>query len=171
MKNMHIVKKIKEKSKGQDNQPGKAEVERISEYYRNMILDKDKKKAIHISSEDYKNLINISKYAEFGRSTAIQAAFCLGYAAKNEDMLEMKDKISESDVKLELVGTVLDILIQMVNIEEADVLKKVGTFANYQRAINDVLHIALEGLHYSAEILSGVNRGDLCKKKEKGSAK
>jgi len=31
--------------------------------------------------EDFDNLINVAKYADFGRSTAIQAAFCMGYDA------------------------------------------------------------------------------------------
>jgi len=62
--------------------PTKAEINRLSKHYRNMILDN---KAVElITSEDYSNLIDVAKYAEFGRSTAIQSAFYLGYLAGKE---------------------------------------------------------------------------------------
>ncbi len=59
--------------------PKKAEIDRLSEHYRNMILN-DKVVEL-ITKEDFRNLINVAKYADFGRSTAIQAAFLLGYMA------------------------------------------------------------------------------------------
>lgn len=64
--------------------PTKAEISRLSEHYRNMILNNKVVKLI--ASEDYGNLLNVAKYAEFGRSTAIQAAFFLGYLAGNQTL-------------------------------------------------------------------------------------
>ncbi len=57
----------------------KKDAEQLSNRYRNMILDNESVELI--TSEDYDNLITVAKYAEFGRSTAIQAAFYLGYKA------------------------------------------------------------------------------------------
>lgn len=66
----------------------KAEINCLYEHYRNMILNN---KAVElITKEDYRNLIAVAKYSKLlGSSTAIQAAFCLGYkagkgGAKNE---------------------------------------------------------------------------------------
>lgn len=69
--------------KRRTNRPTKEEIDRLSTHYRGMILDN---KAVElIKQEDYNNLIYVAKYAEFGRSTAIQAAFCLGYLAGKAD--------------------------------------------------------------------------------------
>ena len=66
--------------KRRTKRPTKAEINCIYEHYRNMILDN---KAVElITKEDYRNLIAVAKYSKLlGRSTAIQAAFCLGYKA------------------------------------------------------------------------------------------
>lgn len=63
----------------ESNKPTKAEINRLSEHYRNMILSH--KEVELIPQEDYSNLLDVAKYAVFGRSTAIQAAFYLGYLA------------------------------------------------------------------------------------------
>ncbi len=57
--------------------PKKAEIYRLSERYCNMILDNKAVKLI--TGEDFGNFIKVAKYADFGKSTAIQAAFCMGY--------------------------------------------------------------------------------------------
>ncbi len=76
---MYIVKRIEAFLTGRKNRPSKTEIDCLSERYRNMILND---KAVElITKEDYGNLLIIAKHAEFGKSTAIQAAFCLGYEA------------------------------------------------------------------------------------------
>lgn len=64
--------------KRRTKKPTKAEINRIYEHYRNMVLND--KTAELITKKDYENLIVISKYSKpLGRSTAIQTAFILGY--------------------------------------------------------------------------------------------
>ncbi len=76
------------------HQPTKQELNHISEHYRNMILDN---KAVElITSEGFDNLIKVAKYADFGRSTAIQAAFCLEHLSGQQ---ELKDKINKHFIK------------------------------------------------------------------------
>ena len=66
--------------------PAKAELNRLSNHYRNMILDN---KAVKLmTQEDYNNLIDVAKYAEFGKSTSILAAFYLGYLAGKDGKAE-----------------------------------------------------------------------------------
>lgn len=61
------------------NKPTQAEINGLAKHYRNMILHD---KAVElITKEDYNNLLNVANYADFGKSTAIQAAFCLGFNA------------------------------------------------------------------------------------------
>lgn len=56
----------------------KAKINRIYEHYRNMVLND--KAAELITKKDYRNLIAIAKHGKpLGRSTAVLAAFVLGY--------------------------------------------------------------------------------------------
>lgn len=55
----------------------KQEAERLSEHYRNEVMQE----AVlnNLKYEDFSNLLDVARFADFGRSTAIQTAFCIGY--------------------------------------------------------------------------------------------
>lgn len=74
------------KLKNKSGKPAKAEIIRLSERYRNMILNH--KEAALIKNEDFHNLLIMGKYARLGLSTAIQAAFYLGYLAGKDGAAE-----------------------------------------------------------------------------------
>ena len=61
--------------------------EELLEIYRKKL---DNKVLETLSVQDFENLINIAKNADFGTWTAIEAAFCLGYAA---GQTALKEKI------------------------------------------------------------------------------
>lgn len=79
---MYIIKRIRAafKGKGLKNQPSKTEVERLFNYYRKDIFNKE---ALELfTKQDFTNLINVAHYSEMmGLATAIEAAFSLGYKA------------------------------------------------------------------------------------------
>lgn len=77
-----FFRKLKIKS----GKPTKTEIIRLSERYRNMILSHEE--ANLIRREDYSNLLKVGKYARLGLSTAIQAAFYLGYLAGKDGTAE-----------------------------------------------------------------------------------
>lgn len=78
---MNIGKKIKYIIGG-TKKPSKAEVDRLFNYYRFEVM-KHEVVDNYLKSEDFSSLVDVAKYAEFGCSTAIEAAFCLGYKAGN----------------------------------------------------------------------------------------
>lgn len=67
--------------------------EELLEVYRNKINDKALET---LATEDFENLITIAKYSDFGTWTAIQTAFCLGYAA---GQAALKEKIKNGFLK------------------------------------------------------------------------
>jgi len=57
----------------------KADANHLSEYYRTYIFNDAALE--FLEDEDFSNLIDVARYADFGVWTAIEAAFCLGYKA------------------------------------------------------------------------------------------
>lgn len=72
---MKILTKIRSWKK----QPSRQEVDRLVKHYRTDVFNDEALELL--AQEDIKNLICISRYADMGRLQAIEAAFCLGYAA------------------------------------------------------------------------------------------
>ncbi|MCM1223387.1 MAG: hypothetical protein NC548_53960 [Lachnospiraceae bacterium] len=60
----------------------KKEISVLSERYRKVIVNNEEVE--FMSQSDFENLIAVAKYADLGISTAIQAAFCLGYETGTE---------------------------------------------------------------------------------------
>lgn len=87
---MKILTKIKAKFYGWKKQPSREEVDQLVKHYRTEIFNDEALELL--AQEDIKNLICISKYADMGRLQAIEAAFCLGYAAGKE---ELKNRIKK----------------------------------------------------------------------------
>lgn len=63
-------KELKEKTK---------RAEELSAYYRSGVMNENTLE--FLQKEDFSNLMDVARFAEFGRSTAIQSAFCIGYIA------------------------------------------------------------------------------------------
>lgn len=57
----------------------KAEMNRLRDYYRKEVMNEETLE--HLKQEDFNNLTDIAKHADFGASTAVQSSFCLGYKA------------------------------------------------------------------------------------------
>lgn len=70
---MRFFKKLFKKQK-------KVNASRLSEHYRKDVFNNETLE--YLAQKDFNDLIDVAKYADFGVSTAIQAAFCLGYEAK-----------------------------------------------------------------------------------------
>lgn len=79
---MHFFRRVKAKLYGWEKQPGKAETEQLSRYYRTNIFSRGALR--FLTNTDLLNLIHIAHYADTGVTTAIKAAFCLGYNAGKE---------------------------------------------------------------------------------------
>ena len=77
---MHIVKRIKKKLKAKRNHIDVAKVQSLADNFREDFLEKEDVLKF-LGSENFSNLVDVAKYADFGVSTAIQAAFCMGYEA------------------------------------------------------------------------------------------
>ena len=77
---MHIVKRIKKKLKAKRNHIDVAKVQSLAYNFREDFLEKEDVLKF-LGSENFSNLVDVAKYADFGVSTAIQAAFCMGYEA------------------------------------------------------------------------------------------
>ena len=77
---MHIVKRIKKKLKAKRNHVDVAEVQSLADNLREDFLEKEDILKF-LGSENFSNLVDVAKYADFGVFTAIQAAFCMGYEA------------------------------------------------------------------------------------------
>ena len=77
---MYFVKKIKKKLKAKRNHVDVAEVQSLADNLREDFLEKEDILKF-LGSENFSNLVDVAKYADFGVSTAIQAAFCMGYEA------------------------------------------------------------------------------------------
>lgn len=85
-----MFKRIKAKIYGWKKQPTKAEIEALYQHYRKEVMNEETLE--FLSKEEFSNLIDVAKYAQFGIWTAIEAAFCLGYSIGQQ---ELKDKISK----------------------------------------------------------------------------
>lgn len=77
---MYFVKKIKKKLKAKRNHIDVAKVQSLADNFREDFLEKEDVLKF-LGSENFSNLVDVAKYADFGVSTAIQAAFCMGYEA------------------------------------------------------------------------------------------
>ena len=77
---MYFVKKIKKKLKAKRNHVDVAEVQSLADNLREEFLEKEDILKF-LGSENFFSLVDVAKYADFGVSTAIQAAFCMGYEA------------------------------------------------------------------------------------------
>lgn len=77
---MYIVKRIKKKLKAKRNHVDVAEVQSLADNLHEDLLKKEDILEF-LGSENFSNFVNVAKYADFGVSTAIQAAFCMGYEA------------------------------------------------------------------------------------------
>lgn len=77
---MHIVKEIKKKLKAWRNHTDIIKVQSLADNLREDFLKKEDILKF-LGSENFANLVDVAKYADFGVFTAVQAAFCMGYEA------------------------------------------------------------------------------------------
>ena len=77
---MHIVKRIMKKLKAKKSRVDVAEVQSLADNLREDFLEKEDSLKF-LGSKNFANLVGVAKYADFGVSTAIQVAFCMGYEA------------------------------------------------------------------------------------------
>lgn len=71
------------------------------------------------------------------------------------DRIDMLDQIFIATSKLELMQTVLGVLINTVEKEEANTQEKALRFAANQNMIDDFLHITLDGVYFAIQTLNG----------------
>ena len=69
---------------------------------------------------------------------------------------DILDQIFTATSKLELMQTVLSVLINTVEKEEANTQEKALHFAANQNMIGDFLHITLEGVYFAIQALNEV---------------
>ena len=69
---------------------------------------------------------------------------------------DILDQIFAATSKLELMQTVLSVLINTVDKEEANTQEKALHFAANQNMIGDFLHITLEGVYFAIQALNEV---------------
>lgn len=69
---------------------------------------------------------------------------------------DILDQIFTATSKLELMQTVLGVLINTVEEEEANTQEKALHFAANQDMISDFLHITLDGVYFAIQTLNGV---------------
>ena len=69
---------------------------------------------------------------------------------------DILDQIFAATSKLELMQTVLSVLINTVEKEEANTQEKALHFAANQNMIGDFLHITLEGVYFAIQALNEV---------------
>lgn len=67
---------------------------------------------------------------------------------------DILDQIFTATSKLELMQTVLGVLINTVEKEEANTQEKALHFAANQDMISDFLHITLDGVHFAIQTLN-----------------
>ena len=70
------------------------------------------------------------------------------------DRIDILDQIFTATSKLELMQTVLGVLINTVEKEEANTQEKALHFAANQDMISDFLHITLDGVHFAIQTLN-----------------
>lgn len=70
------------------------------------------------------------------------------------DRIDILDQIFVATSKLELMQTVLGVLINTVEKEEANTQEKALHFAANQNMIGDFLHIALDGIYFAIQTLN-----------------
>lgn len=72
------------------------------------------------------------------------------------DRIDIFDQVFTATSKLELMQTVLGVLINTVEKEEANTQEKALHFAANQNMISDFLHITLDGVCFAIQTLNGV---------------
>ncbi len=77
---MYIVKRIMKKLKAKKSHVDVAEVQSLADNLREDFLKKEDILKF-LGSKNFANLVDVAKYEDFGVSTAVQAAFCMGYEA------------------------------------------------------------------------------------------
>ena len=70
------------------------------------------------------------------------------------DRIDILDQIFVATSKLELIQTVLSVLINTVEKEEANTQEKALHFASNQNMIDDFLHITLDGVYFAIQTLN-----------------
>jgi len=70
------------------------------------------------------------------------------------DRIDILDQIFTATSKLELMQTVLGVLINTVEKEEANTQEKALHFAANQNMIDDFLHITLDGVYFAIQTLN-----------------
>lgn len=70
------------------------------------------------------------------------------------DRIDILDQIFTATSKLELMQTVLGVLINTVEKEEANTQEKALHFAANQDMISDFLHITLDGVYFAIQTLN-----------------
>ena len=70
------------------------------------------------------------------------------------DRIDILDQIFTATSKLELMQTVLSVLINTVEKEEANTQEKALHFAANQNMIEDFLHITLDGVYFAIQTLN-----------------
>lgn len=83
------------------------------------------------------------------------------------DRIDVLDQIFIATSKLELMQTVLCVLINTVEKEEANTQEKALHFAANQNMIGDFLHIALDGVFFAIQTLNEVQNNTEDKQGEK----
>lgn len=61
------------------NRPKREDIECLRDHYRKEVLGEEA--GAFLESEDFKNLVKVARYADFGVWTALEAAYCLGFKA------------------------------------------------------------------------------------------
>ena len=72
--------------------------------------------------------------------------------------IDVLDQIFTATSKLELIQTVLSVLINTVEKEEANTQEKALHFAANQNMIDDFLHITLDGVYFAIQTLNGARK-------------
>lgn len=75
------------------------------------------------------------------------------------DYIDLLDEVSTAECKLKLMQTVLGVLINTVEKEEANTQEKALRFAANQDMISDFLHITLDGVYFAIQKLDKLQRG------------
>lgn len=82
---MYLLKRIRATLKGWKNQPSKAEVKRLDDYYKELTAEMTDMEAMELLDRPEKNdlfmLCRIAEYADLGNMKSILYAFKLGYKA------------------------------------------------------------------------------------------
>lgn len=93
---MHIVKRITKNLKAKRRHIDVAEVQALSDHLRKDI-HREEDILKFLGRKNFGNLVDVAKYTDFGVFTAVQAAFCMGYKAKETNQKDVRKAILQLD--------------------------------------------------------------------------